>query len=66
MNELIRKLAQQSGLEWTIRSDYDAQNLEKFAELIIAECLDSCEEFEIEVNRGTLVSRIKRRFNINE
>jgi hypothetical protein len=69
MNERIKELADQmfdmdeSG---DIAEVVPYGFMEKFAELIVQECLVHCEAFEIEVNRGTLVSRIKDHFGIKE
>lgn len=40
MNERIRELAVQARLSWCMQNDFDQQNLQEFAELIIAECAD--------------------------
>jgi len=46
MNERIRELAARAGFDWALKRsslyshDDDKQNLEKFAELIVRECVD--------------------------
>ena len=40
--------------------------LEKFAELIIRECVAMADGFEIEVNRSGLVDRMKEHFGVEE
>lgn len=38
----------------------------KFAELIVQECLQMADEFELEVNRSGLVDRMKEHFGLEE
>ena len=40
--------------------------LEKFAEMIVRECIAMADEFEIEVNRSGLVDRMKEHFGVEE
>ncbi len=44
----------------------DEVTTQKFAELIIGECLVLADQFEIDVNRSGLVSSIERHFGIEE
>ena len=44
----------------------DEVTTQKFAELIIRECLVLADQFEIDVNRSGLVSAIERHFGIEE
>ena len=47
MNERIKQLAEQAGFDWALKrsslygQDNDKQNLAKFAELIVRECIDT-------------------------
>lgn len=72
MNERIKELVMQAG---GIRYDEDGdeltpiligKDLAKFAELIVRECLQISDEFEIDVNQIGLVSRITRHFGVEE
>ena len=38
MNDRIKELAKQSGLSWTMQTDFDKLNLQEFAESIVKEC----------------------------
>lgn len=40
MNERIRELATQAHLSWCMQNDFDQQNLQKFAELIVADTVN--------------------------
>lgn len=40
--------------------------IDKFAELIVRECIAMADEFEIEVNRSGLVDRMKEHFGVGE
>ncbi len=75
MNERIKKLAEQSGLKvelWMTNPPKpfqilgSAEELEKFVELIIKDCLELADLFEIDVNRTGIVSAIKTHFGIEE
>jgi hypothetical protein len=68
MNERIRELAVQSGLEellWIgVKGSEDAQAVEKFAELIVRECADIADGL-LEDNTGSEVMfRIKEHFGV--
>jgi len=39
MNDRIRQLAVQAHLSWCIENDFDQENLQEFAELIVEECI---------------------------
>ena len=51
MNERIEKLARQSGII-QYDSDGKASEVERFAELIVAECVDKIETYRIPVGNG--------------
>ena len=40
MNERIKELAERAHLQWCMQNEFDSENLQKFAELIVKECLD--------------------------
>ena len=40
MNEKLLELADTAGITWAMQTDFDIKNMEKFAELIIKECID--------------------------
>ena len=74
MNERIKELAEQAT---TKQEFYPAGcngypeylyyfNKEKFAELIVRECMFIADEFEIDVNRSGLVDRMKQHFGVEE
>jgi hypothetical protein len=66
MNERIRELAEQVGIRhdaWG-RVDLDDFQYRKFAELIVRECCVIADEFEVYVNQGGLVDRIKEHFGV--
>jgi hypothetical protein len=43
MNERIKELARQAGMEYHSEHQYDAFDEEKFAELIVRECINTLE-----------------------
>ena len=69
MNERIRELAVAAApanssiphSEWNIPKEF----IEKFAELIVKDCLQMADEFEIDVNRSGLVDRMKYHFGFD-
>jgi hypothetical protein len=68
MNEKIKQLAEQSGNEVNFNG-YNAFYNEKFAELIIQECIENIEQFDHHINPAkeivpTIVSQIKHHFCI--
>jgi prepilin-type processing-associated H-X9-DG protein len=80
MNERIFELAKQAGLVpggyanvtyadgkkiMTWREHFDNPgSLERFAELIVRECVIMADEFELDVNRSGLVDRMKKHFGV--
>ena len=79
MNERIRELAEQAGISLS-QKDFSyywvesAEDLEKFAELIVRECVGVCESMQLigpykEVQDATLkdaVVQIKQHFGVEE
>jgi hypothetical protein len=67
MNEHIRELAEQTFYygNWEGDGIYTGQlDLEKFAELIVAECIVMADDFECDVNQRGLVDRMKQHFGV--
>lgn len=72
MNERIRELIEQATTQEAYYPagcngypEYLADfNKEKFAELIVRECISMADEFELSVNQSGLVDRIKTHFGI--
>lgn len=74
MNKRIEELALKSGLinyvdnetprRYFIDGNADLEELEKFAELIVRECMGIADEFEVYVNQGGLVDRFKEHFGV--
>jgi hypothetical protein len=70
MNQRIRELAVAAApanssiphSEWNIPKEF----IEKFAELIVKDCLQMADEFEIDVNRSGLVDRMKYHFGLDK
>jgi hypothetical protein len=71
MNERIKEMWEESTGSMFPRpgsftaGEYD-YHLEKFAELIVRECITIADEFELDVNRSGLVERIKKHFGVEE
>ena len=71
--EKLNALATQAGFDVErLRAPYpggfpreDMLALESFAELIVKECLQMADEFEIDVNRSGLVSRMEYHFGVD-
>lgn len=69
MNERILELAKQAGIElfedkafkWSVIAGTD-HHLQKFAELIVKECVDIADEYD--GAGSTIVSRIKKHFGV--
>jgi len=61
MNERIKELAHVLPFEWIEKSPY---NIEKFAELIVRECVGIADEYD--GVGSTIVSRIKEHFGVEE
>jgi hypothetical protein len=57
VNERIRELAARAGFDWALKRsslyshDDDKQNLEKFAELIVQECIDIIAPYTVRMSR---------------
>ena len=79
MNERIKLLAEQAGLETqpaklkiyknddgTVTSGGWEYPLEKFAQLIVRECISMADDFECDVNQRGLVDRMKQHFGVEE
>ena len=64
MNERIKLLAEQAGWD-NHHSKFDTR-IEKFAELIVAECLNLVDRGGEFVSRPKLVERIKEHFGVEE
>ena len=67
MNERIRELAEQAG--WMMGDEVEGFNtrLEKFAELIVRECIDTVSDCSIEYcTRPQIVTEIKEHFGVEE
>ena len=60
MNEKIKQLALQAGFY----ANPDIEKFEKFAELIVAECVDIADEYD--GAGSTIVSRIEKHFGVEE
>lgn len=73
MNERVRELALESGFQYESYKDIwyleglnpscDSE-FQRFAELIVQDCLRMADEFELEVNRSGLVDRMKNHFGV--
>ena len=75
MNERIRELAEQAGVSFLMEDDHsmvmNAVDLEKFAELIVKECVDQIYpdwikqgETRAETPLGFAVKRVKEHFGV--
>ena len=65
MNERLKQLAEQAGLlgpSSRVGNSHDAT--EKFAQLIVRECIDIADEYD--GVGSTIVSRIKKHFGVEE
>jgi hypothetical protein len=60
MNERIRELAREAGFY----ANPDIEKFEKFAELIVRECVGIADEYD--GVGSTIVSRIKQHFGVEE
>ena len=68
MNKQIKMLAEQAGLgheQWHTTSQFEAF-LEKFAELIVRECLEILNVKEYSYQNGDLAEKIKQHFGVEE
>lgn len=69
MNERIKELANQVDACYIPRYDMwqmDTETVEKFAELIVAECMNLVDRGGEFVSRPKLVERIKEHFGVEE
>ena len=69
MNERIRELAEQCFYYGNFEGDgiFTGQlDLEKFAQLIVQECITMADDFECDVNQRGLVDQMKRHFGVEE
>ena len=65
MNERIRELAEQAELNATLLFNKD--KLEKFAELIVKECIDTISDCSVEYcTRPQIASEIREHFGVTE
>ena len=67
MNKLLRILAEQTFYtgQWEGDGVYTGQlDLEKFAQLIVQECISMADDFECDVNQRGLVDRMKQHFGV--
>ena len=70
MNERITELALQAE-DWAdnqnfYESDYRDYFMEKFAQLIVRDCIAMADDFECDVNQRGLVDRMKQHFGVKE
>jgi len=67
MNERIRELAHEAGLP-TYNPEGIPTKLEKFAELIVRECIDQVEVFDVRMDARPrhIVAAIKQHFGVKE
>ena len=73
MNERIQELAEQAGMyvdldskpwpKW-MSAEESVAAYEKFAELIVRECISMADDFECDVNQRGLVDQIKQHFGV--
>lgn len=72
MNERIKELARQAGYDWAwdTQIDFGHKEMEKFAELIVQECLDQLHvsDWDEDYDKGIYWSReqIKNHFGVEE
>lgn len=71
MNQRIRELAVQAGLEellWIgVKGSEDAQAVEKFAELIVKECIDTVLDCTVEYStRPQIADELREHFGVEE
>ena len=69
MNERIKELAEQTFYygNWEGNGIYTGQlDLEKFAKLIVKECIVMADDFECDVNQRGLVDQMKQHFGVEE
>lgn len=69
MNERIKELAEQATRKYDrlgFEIPFAQPDLEVFAKLIVQECLQMADEFELDVNRSGLVDRMKEHFGLDK
>jgi hypothetical protein len=68
MNERIKKLAEQAGMhDFVLEAMGIGEEFEKFAELIVAECIDAVSDCSVEYcTRPQIVNEIKQHFGVKE
>lgn len=69
MNERIKELAEQATRKYDrlgFEIPFAQPDLEVFANLIVQECLQMADEFELDVNRSGLVDRMKEHFGLDK
>ena len=71
MNERLEHCLYQAGLTaqgcWDELDDYAKEGIEKFAELIVRECIDAVSDCSVEYcTRPQIVSEIKEHFGVEE
>jgi hypothetical protein len=74
MNERIKLLAEQAGYDWQwdTQIDFGHKEMEKFAELIVRECVAICQDIDGEDNidarsgRQDCAVEIKEHFGVEE
>jgi hypothetical protein len=71
MNERIRELAKQTGYIWHASGEpqiyeFTPEKLEKFAELIVRECISAVEDTNDRHRRDYFAEKIKQHFGIQE
>jgi hypothetical protein len=63
--EKIKELADQAKLSWCIQTDFDKENMEKFAELIVQECAIALHpQLRDMISRGKAVDLINEHFGV--
>ena len=67
MNQRIRELAKQAGYKDfpTVRLAFQGFDKEKFAELIVRECIQLCDQVDL-VGADDCIDNIKQHFEIKE
>ena len=69
MNELLRMIAEQTFYCGHLEGDgvYTGQvDLQKFAQLIVQECISMADDFECDVNQRGLVDQMKQHFGVEK
>jgi hypothetical protein len=76
MNEQLIKIGLESGMlnyvdnetprHYFLSGHADEQDLEKFARLIVRDCIAMADDFECDVNQRGLVDRMKQHFGVKE